>query len=195
MLYVLSRSVGQSRIAGLASALGLALGGILLAVVAASGLAVIFQRSPLLYQTVTTLGALYIVYLGAELLWEMRRDSNNLETGEIATDEIKLDEVEREQLFRIVYQGVLVELLNPKTVLFFMAFIPPFVDPTQGDVTAQLLILGLLVPLTALPSDLVVAFVGGTVAERLKTNTSGARALNIIGAVMLIAIGVSVFFY
>ena len=229
MLYVLSRSVGQSRVAGLASALGLALGGVALAVVAASGLAIIFERSPLLYQAVTTLGALYIIYLGVQLLFEAKegatRDSEvsaemsaeasaemsaeasaemSAEASAEASAEMSAEasaeanqvkHEKHEKLSHIVYQGILVELLNPKTVLFFVAFLPPFVDPTRGDVTAQLLILGLLVPLTALPSDLVVAFVGGTIAERLKTSTSSARALTLIGAWMLIAIGVSVFFY
>ncbi|MEM8862702.1 MAG: LysE family translocator [Chloroflexota bacterium] len=185
MLYVLSRSVGQSRAAGLASALGLGLGGVLLAVIAAFGLAVIFQQSELIYRGVTIAGALYIIYLGLQILWEEFQGGDQ--------DEAELEKVERQGFFRIVYQGILVEALNPKTILFFMAFIPPFVDSTRGDVTTQMLILGALVPLTAVPSDLVVAFAGGSIAEWIRKNSTGASILTWIGGLVLIGIGASLF--
>jgi len=193
MLYVLSRSVGQSRAAGLASALGLAIGGVILAMVAASGLALIFERSTLLFQLVTTLGGLYIIYLGAQGLRELRAEPLNLELAQEREDETAGEQRGDEALLKIVSQGVLVELLNPKTVLFFVAFIPPFVDPSRGAVTGQLLILGLLVPLTALPSDLLIAFVGGSIAERLKAHQGQRQALKLLGSLILIGIGLSVF--
>ena len=185
MLYVLSRSVGQSRVAGLASALGLGLGGILLAIIAAFGLAVIFRQSELIYRVVTVAGAIYVIYLGTQILYEARQKGN--------AKYAELETVKHQKIVRIIYQGVLVEALNPKTILFFMAFIPPFVDSTRGDVIAQMLILGVLVPLTAVPADLIVAFAGGSMAEWIRRNTAGASILNWAGGVVLIGIGISFF--
>lgn len=181
MLYVLSRSVGQSRSAGLASAAGLAVGGILLAVAAALGLAAVFRYSPTVYTATKLAGAAYLIYLGAGMLIE--KDS----TGQPA-----LEQVRNASLFRTFWQGILVEALNPKTLLFFIAFLPPFVDPHRGSITGQMLLLGALVPLTAVPSDLVVAFAGGTLAQRLSERRKAARALAWLGALILIALGLHI---
>ena len=107
-----------------------------------------------MYRIVTTAGAIYIIYLGGQLLYEAHRESQAQPT--------ELEPVRHQKLTRIVYQGILVEALNPKTILFFVAFIPPFVDSTRDDVTTQMLFLGVLMPLTAVPTDLVVAFAGGS---------------------------------
>jgi threonine/homoserine/homoserine lactone efflux protein len=95
-----------------------------------------------------------------------------------------------------MWQGVLVELLNPKTVLFFALFLPPFVaaDPAQQtgtSVTLQLLILGALVPLTAVPSDLLVALLGGRVTETLNRNRKARERLAWAAGLILIGIAVS----
>ena len=184
MLYVLSRSVGQSRAAGLASAVGLGLGGVVLAVIAALGLAAVFQQSELLYRAVTYAGGLYLIYLGAQMILE--KDSG--EPGEM-----KVAQVERRSYARIIWQGVLVELMNPKTVLFFMAFIPPFVDMSKGDVVIQMLVLGILVPLTAVPSDVLVAFIGGSLAQTVKGNRLIRRGLAWLGGLILVGIGLRLF--
>lgn len=184
MLYVLSRSVGQSRAAGLASAVGLGLGGVALAVVAALGLAAVFQKSELLYRGVTYAGGLYLIYLGAQMILE--KDSG--EPGEM-----KVAKVEKRSYARIIWQGVLVELMNPKTVLFFMAFIPPFVDMSKGDVMMQMLVLGILVPLTAVPSDVLVAFIGGSLAQTVKGSRLIRRGLAWLGGLILIGIGLRLF--
>ena len=189
MLYVLSRSIGQSRAAGLASALGLAIGGATLAVVAATGLALLFQNSRTLYTSVSILGALYIIYLG------LKTGRTVLQTEQPSEEHQEPEKpIPKENLLRIVMQGILVEVLNPKTILFFMAFLPPFVDAEKGGVTQQLLILGFLVPLTALPSDLFIALLGGSIAEQIRKNASNSKILDGLGALILIGIGISVFF-
>jgi threonine/homoserine/homoserine lactone efflux protein len=189
MLYVLSRSIGQSRAAGLASAIGLGLGGVLLALVAAMGLAAIFQQSQTAYTTLTWAGAAYLVYLGVGMIREKRDDAAFGAEIDAALDTKHSGQTR--SVFQIVYQGILVEVLNPKTVLFFMAFIPPFVETSRGDVVAQMLILGVLVPMTALPSDIVVAFVGGSVAATVRANQRWSTYLHWIGGLFLIGIGVS----
>lgn len=185
MLYVLSRSVGQSRAAGLASALGLGLGGIILAMVAALGLAALFRESTIAITALKVAGAIYLLYLGVQMLLEARAQRHA---------DFEVRSVETHGFLTIVWQGVLVEVMNPKTVLFFMLFIPPFVSASEGNVMLQMLILGALVPLTAVPSDIVVAFIGGSVAAAVKGNPNVRVALSLVGGLVLIGIGVSLLF-
>lgn len=187
MLYVLSRSVGQSRAAGLASAFGLAMGGVLLAIATALGLAGLFMRVPDLVVILRYVGSVYLVWLGVTMILGARED---------ARMDIKAKQVAKHSLGRIIWQGVLVELLNPKTVLFFALFLPPFVDaggmqPSQASIESQLLILGVLVPLTAIPSDAVIAFMGGTMAERLNRRRQFREGLGWVGGLVLIAIALN----
>ena len=183
MLYVLSYSIGHSQNAGLASAAGLATGGLVLVVAAAFGLAALFAVAPFVYMVVKILGALYLIYLGILMLLE--KDSTD--------DDAKLEAVRRTPLPRIFFQGVVVEVLNPKTVVFFVAFLPQFVNSELGSVGLQMLILGVLVPLTAVPSDLIVAFTGGTIAKKLARNQAASKFLNWLGGLFLIGLGIRLF--
>jgi threonine/homoserine/homoserine lactone efflux protein len=184
MLYVLSRTVGQSRSAGLASALGLCLGGVLLAVATAWGLGAVFMTFDELVLALKYLGAAYLVWLGIGMILEARAN---------AQADLRATAVARKSLPQIMWQGVLVELLNPKTVLFFALFLPPFValDAPEHDVTLQLLLLGILVPLTAIPADLVVAWLGGTVAKTLNESRKAREAMAWAGGLILIGIAAS----
>ncbi|MGI9333658.1 MAG: LysE family translocator [Gammaproteobacteria bacterium] len=183
MLYVLSRSVGQSRAAGFASAIGLALGGVALAIAGALGLAAVFIHSPILYGVVKFGGALYLLYLGVQMIWT--KDGGG--EGEVKA-------VKQLGFFEICYQGFVVELLNPKTLLFFVAFLPQFIETERGSVTLQMLILGMLVPLTAVPSDIIVALTGGTLARQFTRNRKLRRGLEWLGGLFLIGLGLRIFF-
>ncbi|MEM6307478.1 MAG: LysE family translocator [Pseudomonadota bacterium] len=184
MLYVLSRSVGQSRAAGLASAVGLGLGGILLAVATAMGLAAVFAKFDWLVTALRYVGSAYLIWLGLSMI----RDANTN-----ANVQLEVEKLPETPIRSIVWQGILVELLNPKTVLFFALFLPPFVSASAGDgsVQWQLLILGALVPLTAVPSDLLIAFMGGTVAQTINRQKGMRVALAWIGGCILIAIALN----
>lgn len=182
MLYVLSRSVGQSRAAGLASAIGLGLGGVLLAVATAMGLAALFAAFDWIVPTLRIAGSAYLVWLGVDMIRDARAS---------ASMAFRTKAVETRSFTEIVRQGMLIEVLNPKTVLFFALFLPPFVNPDAGDVKFQLLALGILVPLTALPSDIVVAFLGGTAAEAIRGNQGIRLGLAWAGGLTLIAIAVN----
>ncbi|WP_245216578.1 LysE family translocator [Sagittula salina] len=181
MLYVLSHSIGQSRAAGLASALGLCLGGVALAVATALGLAALFASAAWVVPVLRLAGAAYLVWLGIGMIREARQ---------AAEAELHAAQVPTAPLGTIVRRGMLVELLNPKTVLFFALFLPPFVSagPDGDHVAVQLLILGALVPLTAVPSDLAVALMGGSLARRLNGHRGARRAMGWLGGLMLIAI-------
>jgi threonine/homoserine/homoserine lactone efflux protein len=182
MLYVLSRSVGQSRLAGLASAIGLGLGGMVLAVATALGLAAAFAAFDWIVPVLRWAGSIYLAWLG----WGMIRDAR----AEART-KIRVREVRRHGFWKILWQGVWIEVLNPKTVLFFSLFLPPFVDDGAGAVTSQLLILGVLVPLTAVPSDLLVAYMGGTAAARLNRSPRARVLMGWVGGSVLILIAVT----
>ena len=190
MLYVLSRSVGQSRAAGLASAIGLGLGGVLLAAATALGLAAVLKQSEWAIDALRIAGSIYLVYLGAGMIWEAYSTQPK---------KLEVSEVRKRSLSSIIWQGVLVEFLNPKTVLFFVLFLPQFVEASGGsissdNVTLQLLILGILVPLTAVPSDLIVAFVGGSVAETVNDNPVISKVLSWLGGLILIFIAANLHF-
>ncbi len=181
MLYVLSRSVGQSRAAGLASAVGLAIGGILLAIASALGLAAVFQVSPRAFTLLQVCGGIYLAYLGIGMI------------REAGQDDMRVRKVRDNSFSRILGQGVLVELLNPKTAIFFLAFLPQFVDFNRSDVTTQMLVLGMLVPLTAIPSDIIVSLAGGTLAEKLARRPRASIVLAWIGGLILIGLAVRIF--
>lgn len=184
MLYVLSRSVGQSRSAGLASALGLALGGMVLAVATALGLAKLFEAYPTIVILLKYAGSAYLAWLGTAMI---------LNAHAQAKTALQVNEVAARPFTQIIWQGVLVELLNPKTVLFFALFLPPFVDTgfAQADVQTQLLVLGILVPLTAIPSDILIAYLGGTLAASINGHKKFRERMALTGGLILIAIAVN----
>ncbi|WP_028913631.1 LysE family translocator [Pseudorhodobacter ferrugineus] len=187
MLYVLSRSVGQSRAAGLASALGLALGGMILAVATALGLAAVFAQFGWLVTVLRYAGSAYLVWLGLDMI---RSAQHN------AAVTLAAQRVSHSSLSKIIWQGMVVEVLNPKTVLFFALFLPPFVHASgaqfaESGAQFQLLILGALVPLTALPSDVVVAFLGGSMTRAINGKQAFRTGLAWVGGVILILIALN----
>jgi threonine/homoserine/homoserine lactone efflux protein len=187
MLYILSQSVGQSRAAGLASAVGLCLGGILLAVATALGLATLFANAAWLVDTLRYVGSAYLVWLGTDLIRNARMNSSL---------DLTASKVRKKPILSIIWQGFLVEVLNPKTVLFFALFLPPFVvvghgQPESKNVTVQLLVLGSLVPLTALPSDIFVVIMGSMMTKTLNGNKKARELLAWLGGLVLIGIAVS----
>lgn len=189
MLYVLSRTMAQGRSAGIASALGLALGGIILAVATAVGVATLFDKFDWLVPALQYLGSVYLIWLGVGII---KSAHNGAETENIS----KLTLVEQKPIATIIWQGMLVELLNPKTVLFFGLFLPPFVTgagdmATEGSVKLQLLTLGILVPLTAIPSDMMVAFLGGSISDVVNRQQNVRAGLSWSAGLTLIIIALN----
>ena len=186
MLYVLSHSVGQNRSAGYASAFGLALGGMALAIATALGLAQLFEQFPAIVVALRYVGSAYLIWLGVEMIWRARTASRA---------RVEVETLTAKPISAIVWQGVIVELLNPKTVLFFALFLPPFVEAAQNstptDVRNQLLILGGLVPLTAIPSDIVVTYMGGTLTNRLNQQQKLREGMAWAGGLILILIAIN----
>lgn len=157
VLYITARSANQGRLAGLVSVLAIETANFLQAVAATLGLSAILLSSALAFDLVKYLGAAYLIYLGIRRL--------------IASDNGTSEGMgKRESLWRIYWQGFMVNLLNPKTALFFFAFLPQFVNPAKGNVTGQTLLLGALFVGMAIITDSFYALLASSLAERLKGN-------------------------
>src|SRR3981081_574348 len=176
--YVVSRSVGHGRAAGLVSVMGIVAGTLCHVVAAALGISALLASSAVAFQFVKYLGAAYLVYLGIKTL--RRNDGQLLEAHTAETS-----------LIRIFGQGLLVNLLNPKTALFFLAFLPQFVDPARGHVTLQILQLGILFALMGWCTDSIWALAAGTVAERIRGSLRLRRAQRSVSGGALIALGIA----
>ncbi len=155
VLYIVAQSIDRGRLAGLVSALGVAVGGLVHVTAAAVGLSALLVSSATAFTVVKLAGAAYLVGLGLFTLLSRR-----------ASEEVAVPHERR--LRRIFGQGIVVNVLNPKTALFFLAFLPQFVDPDRGAVAWQILALGLAFVLLAVLSDALWALVAGTASTRLR---------------------------
>jgi threonine/homoserine/homoserine lactone efflux protein len=178
VMYVVSRSIGHGRSGGLVSAMGIVVGTLFHVAAATVGLSALLASSAVAFQIVKYLGAAYLVYLGIRTL-----QSGDGEFLQNATGEGR-----RVRLFG---QGVLVNLLNPKTALFFLAFLPQFVDPSRGRATLQILELGILFALMGWCSDSIWALAAGSAAELLRRNVRLRRAQRRLSGGALIALGLA----
>lgn len=185
MLYVMARSIGQGRRAGLVSALGLSIGYIVHTLAAASGLAALLLSAPLAFHAIRVLGAAYLAYLGLRAL--LGRDA--AEETPPAEAPYTPPEASLGQVFR---QGALTSTLNPSIAVFFLAFLPQFVQPAQGTVFAQIVALGLVFNTTATTTHATIALLTGTAGDWLRQRRGSARTLRWFTGIMLIALGARV---
>ena len=177
MLYVMSISLGQGRKAGIFSALGLATGLLIHTIAASLGLSVVFVYSPFAYMIIKYLGALYLIYIGIRMLINGGALFYSTET------------TPKTQSSRIYGQGILTELLNPKTALFFLSFLPQFVDPTLGPPALQMSIFGSILILTAFSADLFIAITGGTISQWLARRPLIQKMQRWLAGTVLISLG------
>jgi threonine/homoserine/homoserine lactone efflux protein len=180
--YVLSRSLAQGTPAGLVATAGLAAGSLVHVAAAALGLSAVFVYSPAAYGLLKLAGAAYLVYLGLVTL--VSRGPAPGTVGAAASRPPG-------QIFR---QSILVEVLNPKTALFFLAFLPQFADVDAGPLAPQILLLGLIVTLSGLPCDALVATLSGRAGRVLSASSMAQRLLNWVSGSILIGLGAFVAF-
>ncbi len=178
--YVMARSLAQGSKAGLIAAAGLATGSLVHVAAAALGISAIFLYSPTAYTAFKLLGAGYLVYLGIRSLLAQPQSPADLSAAAPKPGR------------RIFAESVAVEVLNPKTALFFLAFLPQFVDVEAGAVAPQILLLGIIVTLTAIPCDAVVALASGSAARLLTARRIYQRLQNWISGSVLVGLGVFV---
>ena len=178
VFYIVGRTVGQGRAAGLASAGGIAVGTLVHVLAATLGLSALLVSSARAFRTAQFLGAIYLVYLGAKTL--AQKD-----------EPIGANNSDNSSLRRVFGQGVVVNILNPKTALFFLAFLPQFVDPARGRVALQFLFLGTLFTALGLCSDSCWALAASGVAAKLKSSLRWRRAQKNVSGGTLIALGLA----
>jgi threonine/homoserine/homoserine lactone efflux protein len=176
VLYIVTRSV-QGRAAGLVSVLGIHTGSVVHVLAAALGLSAILASSALAFSIVKYAGAAYLIWLGIRSL--ARRDAHVAEVRPRARS-----------LHTVYAQGVIVNVLNPKTALFFLAFLPQFVDPRRGSVTLQILVFGFTFIALGFVSDGTYALVSARVMRRLGARGGAAGPGRWIPGLTLIALGV-----
>jgi threonine/homoserine/homoserine lactone efflux protein len=176
-LYIVSRAVSQGRGAGLASAAGVETGTLIYSAAAAGGLAALIASSATAYAVVRYLGLAYLVFLGVRAL---RRDQGPA-LGEPPA---------AVPLPRVFAEGVLVNVLNPKVALFFVAFLPQFVDPARGPVAVQIGLLGVLMASIVLISDVAYALAGGSLGGLLNRRPEFLRRQRYLSAAIYLGLGV-----
>jgi len=178
VLYVITRSVEQGRRAGLASVLGIELASLVHTAAAALGLSAVLLTSALAFSVVKYLGAAYLIYLGLRTL--LMREKNSQIPVQVPRS--------FSQLFT---QGFLVNLLNPKTALFFYAFLPQFVDPARGGVGEQILLFGALFVLLASCTDSLYALLSSMVGNMLSRNGHIRRMQRYVTGSVYIVLGIT----
>lgn len=178
VLYIVARSLDQGRWAGFVSVLSIEVGNFVHVLAATLGLSAILVSSALAFSVVKYLGAAYLIYLGLRRL--LTREEAHPPTT-----------FQRQSLRRIFRQGVLVAILNPRTALFFFAFLPQFVYPSRGSVTLQLLTLGCLFVLMAIFTDGLYALLASTAGQWLKGRRSFLRVERYVVGSVYIGLGVT----
>lgn len=176
VLYITTRSIDQGRKAGLVSVFGNALGSAILAVCAAVGLSMILTSSAVAFYVVKYLGASYLIYLGLRRL--------------LSNDDHIPTIVKRKRLSHIFIQGTFVAVLNPKTALFFLAFLPQFVDMSKGCIWEQTLLFGLTFVGLGICTDSIYALLAGMVGNWLKRRGNLQRGQRYLSGSIYLALGV-----
>jgi threonine/homoserine/homoserine lactone efflux protein len=176
--YVVAQSIDKGRTGGLLSAVGIACGGLVHVTAAVVGLSALIASSASAFTVVKLVGAAYLIVIGVRRLLE--RDAHE------PNDEAAVAVVGRSQL---VLQGAVVNVLNPKTALFFLAFLPQFVDPDRGPVAAQAALLGCLFVVVAALSDSSYALVASAAAGRVRRSARVRRVQRWVSGTIFVALG------
>jgi threonine/homoserine/homoserine lactone efflux protein len=176
VLYVVTQSIGGGRRAGVACTLGIHTGTMVHVVAATVGLSALLASSALAFDVVKYLGAAYLILVGIRRLSGLDHSEG---TGEAVPRS-------RGSLYR---QGIVVNVLNPKTALFFLAFLPQFVDPSRGRPWVQILVLGLLFSVLGFLSDTTWALVAGTLGERLRRSTRFPAIQRYVSGTVFVGLG------
>jgi len=176
MLYVLARSLAGGRREGLLSALGTFFGGMVHVFAAAAGISIILAKSAVAFATVKYFGAAYLCFLGIRMMIDARRD-----------EQIELSIPRRPG--SPFWQGVMTEVLNPKTALFFLSFIPQFVNHTRGHLFEQFIVLGAISVTLNTSADIVVTLLAGPLGQRIRESARFRRRQRTATGVVMIGLG------
>jgi threonine/homoserine/homoserine lactone efflux protein len=173
MLYVLARTLAGGRREGLLSSLGTFFGGMVHVFAAAAGVSIVLAKSAVAFAAVKYLGAAYLCFLGLRMIMDARRD----EAISIAAAPSAKNPL---------WQGIMTEVLNPKTALFFLSFIPQFVNRAHGHVFAQFVMLGAISVALNTSADIIVTLLAGPLGQRIRESARfRQRQRTVTGAIMI----------
>ena len=179
-LYAAAQTIARGRRAGWLAALGIHIGGYVHVIAAALGLSVLFTVVPVLYTTFKLAGAAYLIWLGVQLI------RSKAECTEYLTDDDS-----KSNSKNTFWESITVEVLNPKTAIFYIAFLPQFTDPLATiPIWGQLLILGTIVNIVFSSADVLCVFLSLAVVKYLKQSTAANRIVHGVGGTILIALGI-----
>jgi threonine/homoserine/homoserine lactone efflux protein len=175
MLYVLARSLGGGRREGLLSVLGTFFGGMVHVFAAAAGVSIILAKSAVAFAAVKYLGAAYLCFLGVRMILDAKRE-----------DAVSFD---LPRVRNPLWQGILTEVLNPKTALSFLSFIPQFVNRAHGRVFLQFVLLGTISVTLNTSADILVTFLAGPPGQRIRNSARFRRRQRTVTGAVMIGLG------
>ncbi len=175
VVYIVTRSLTQGRTAGVVSMLGVQAGGLVHVAAAALGISAVLASSATAFAVVKYAGAAYLVFIGIR---KLRRPAQEA-----------LEALEHHGHGRLFREGVVVNVLNPKTAIFFLAFLPQFVDPARGATALQVTVLGLTFIALAILSDGAYAVLAGSLGDRLRRSVAARRRLDRISGGIYVGLG------
>ncbi|MDP3209534.1 MAG: LysE family translocator [Rhodoglobus sp.] len=183
VLFVIGRSLSLGRIGGLVSVLGNAIGGLVIVAAVAFGVGVVIAQSLVVFAIVKIVGAGYLVYLGVQAIRHRR-----------AHAEVARASGRERNTLRMLTQGLIVGVSNPKTIVFFIAVLPQFVSYPAGGIPGQLLVLGVIFIAIALLTDSVWALTAGVARDWFARSPRRIETLGATGGVVMIGLGVGSLF-
>jgi threonine/homoserine/homoserine lactone efflux protein len=181
MLYVLARSLAGGKREGVLSALGTFLGGMVHVFAAALGVSVILARSAVAFSTVKYVGAAYLCFLGVKMILDARKQEPSSQDDFAAATSVAV----RNPL----WQGVATEVLNPKTALFFLSFIPQFVNRGAGHVFFQFVALGTASVVLNTSTDMIVILMAGPLGKKIRSSAVFRRRQRTVTGAIMIGLG------
>ena len=185
--FLMAQTFANGRTAGMQSAFGFALGGVVHTFFAVIGLSAILKASPAAYSAVQYAGAAYLCYLGFMMI---KSTLKNTATSTQTQSEDK-PHVSTAKKSNVMFQAMMTEVLNPKVALFFIAFIPQFVDPSLSSATFQLAFFGLLYPIFAFPIDCTYIYFGDKIAQFFRQHPNSQLWIDRVTGMIFIALAIN----
>ena len=185
--FLMAQTFANGRTAGMQSAFGFALGGVVHTFFAVIGLSAILKASPAAYSAVQYAGAAYLCYLG----FMMIKSTLKKTTTATQTQSEDKPQVSTAKKSNVMFQAMMTEVLNPKVALFFIAFIPQFVDPSLSSATFQLAFFGLLYPIFAFPIDCTYIYFGDKIAQFFRQHPNSQLWIDRVTGIIFIALAIN----
>lgn len=177
-MYILTRSISQGRKAGIYSVLGITTGGLIHTTFASLGLSILLAKSATAFALVKYLGVTYLVYLGIRMIIDKKNSFDNSQ---------KTEQLDLKKIYR---QGVITNVLNPKVALFFLAFLPQFINPNYASGSLPFMILGVTFMTTGTVWCLFLAYAASRITNTLRANDRIGMIMQKISGLIFIGLGI-----